>query len=498
MRHALGVLGVMAAGVLLLVSAAMNWRFGYQLGTTEFDGLIYGSASAAADCMKALIPFFIFAAIRNKMWAQAFASLVVWCVVIVYSLTSALGHAALNRQDTAGSRASEVLAYKDLRTDLERTKNRLGWIPQHRPAETIQSEVNGLQLKRQWKWTKGCSVAKSRSSRRFCDGYNGLKAELASANEAKKLEVRIAGIQEKLARQKGSVTHSSADPQAAVLAQLTAIVFADVKIEHVQMALIVFIALLLEVGSGLGLYIAFSQWRLHEPRQTALESNSPADSGMGSFAAVTARSAGFAVGATPIVANDNRSSPHIALPKQELVATNQAVETAYDKSEDTTTDITTATTAERNGVIEMSVHKPEANEAGESTSIENTNVREESNETQENDRQEATTDAHITANDNSSSLQSLETGVAKFKREKLADQAGSNLAATELYEAYCTWCDEEDREPLALPTFGRELNDLGVHKAKIAGRVRYIGITLRSRISRAEDKNMPALSVQAA
>ena len=42
MRHALGVLGVMAAGVLLLVSAAMNWRFGYQLGTTEFDGFIYG------------------------------------------------------------------------------------------------------------------------------------------------------------------------------------------------------------------------------------------------------------------------------------------------------------------------------------------------------------------------------------------------------------------------------------------------------------------------
>ena len=74
MRHALGVLGVLAAGVLLAVSAAMNYRFGYSLGKTELDGTIYGAASAAADCMKALVPFFFFAAIRNKMWSQAAAS----------------------------------------------------------------------------------------------------------------------------------------------------------------------------------------------------------------------------------------------------------------------------------------------------------------------------------------------------------------------------------------------------------------------------------------
>jgi hypothetical protein len=48
MRHALGVLGVLAAGVLLAVSCAMNWRFGFSLGRTEFDGQIYGAASAAA------------------------------------------------------------------------------------------------------------------------------------------------------------------------------------------------------------------------------------------------------------------------------------------------------------------------------------------------------------------------------------------------------------------------------------------------------------------
>ena len=87
-RHFLGVLGVIAAGVLLAVSAAMNYRFGFSLGKTGMDGQIYGLASAAADCFKALVPFFLFAAIRNRMWSQAAAAAVVWTVVTGYSMTS--------------------------------------------------------------------------------------------------------------------------------------------------------------------------------------------------------------------------------------------------------------------------------------------------------------------------------------------------------------------------------------------------------------------------
>lgn len=408
MRHALGVLGVLAAGVLLLVSAAMNWRFGFQLGTTEFDGFIYGSASAAADCMKALIPFFIFAAIRNKMWAQAFASVLVWSVVTIYSLTSALGHAALNRQDTAGTRATEVQTYKDLRADLERAKGQLSWVPQHRPASAVQSEINGLQLKRQWKWTKGCTTAKGRTNRRFCDTYTSLKSELASANEAAKLETRIAGIQAKLEKRDG-VTHSSADPQAAVLAQIAGVFIPGVKTEHIQMTLVIFIALLLEVGSGLGMYIAFSQWRIGE-RRAPVE---PA--------------------AAPAVVEATATATEMP-----LIATEPVVQ---------------------------AVREPQ-----------------------------------VGANDNRSAPKPVapEADVERYYEENVESKDGSSMTATALYEDYCAWCDEQEKEPLALPTFGREFGDLGVQKAKIAGRVRYIGIALRSGAGLAEDKNAPAQSAKAA
>src|SRR5262245_22678436 len=167
-RHFLGVLGVVAAGILLAVSAAMNYRFGFSLGKTAMDGQIYGLASAAADCFKALVPFFLFAAIRNRMWSQAAAAAVVWAVVTGYSMTSALGHAALNRLDTTGQRAIEANTYKDTRAELNRLQDQLAWIPQYRPVQTVQAEINGLKDQRLWKSTDSCADVNGKAAREFC------------------------------------------------------------------------------------------------------------------------------------------------------------------------------------------------------------------------------------------------------------------------------------------------------------------------------------------
>ena len=87
MRHVFGVFGCIAALILLGVSAAMNWQFGHSLGKTPFDAHVFGAASVAADCMKALMPFFIFGAIRNRNWSQALGGAALWSVCIVFALT---------------------------------------------------------------------------------------------------------------------------------------------------------------------------------------------------------------------------------------------------------------------------------------------------------------------------------------------------------------------------------------------------------------------------
>lgn len=406
MRHALGIMGVLAAAVLLAVSAAMNWRFGYSLGVTEVDKQIYGAASAAADCFKALVPFFFFAAIRNRMWSQAAASAVVWVVVTVYSLTSALGHAMLNRLDTTGQRTVDAASYKDLRAELKRTQDQLSWVPQHRPAMTVQADIDSTKVDRWWGWTESCVKPTNRQGVQFCQKYQSLLAESASAQRADKLSAEIAEINARLAQSNGASAHSEADPQAAVLTKLVSLAIPGTKLEDVQMALAIMVAILLEVGSGFGMFVAFAAWRLNDqyapsvplaattPHTVAQPVNNPAPV----LASQPAHAAPVQARPKLGVANDNRSAA-----ARQLVAP--------------------------------------------------------------------------------------ETDVQRFQRERIETADGSSLTATTLYEDYCAWCEEQQKEPLALPTFGREFGELpGVQKAKIAGRVRYIGVGLRSGLSHEEDR----------
>lgn len=402
MRHALGILGVMSAAVLLAVSAAMNWRFGYSLGVTEVDKQIYGAASAAADCFKALVPFFFFAAMRNKMWSQAVASAVVWVVVTVYSLTSALGHAAMNRMDTSGQRTVASVNYTALRADLKLAQDQLSWVPQHRPAAAIQGDIDSAKLAKFWGWSESCTKPTDSSAIKFCQKYQGSLSELASANRAVQLSAKITEINAKLAQATGASAMSDADPQAAVLTKLVSLVAPGTKVEDVQTALTIMVAVLLEIGSGFGMYVAFSSWRLYDRAAPRVP-----------LAASTPQPISTSTASAPIMA------PPVAQSKSRLGG----------------------------------------------------------------------------ANDNRAQPRQLvapENDVQRYHKERTEAVDGSSLTATSLYEDYCQWCEEQHKEPLALPTFGREFGELpGVQKAKIAGRVRYIGVGLRSGLFDEEDKNAP-------
>jgi hypothetical protein len=259
-RHILGILGVVAACILLVVSAMMNYRFGFSLGKTPTDGQIYGMASAAADCFKALAPFFFFAAIRNRVWSQALAAVMVWVVVTGYSMTSALGHAALNRLTTSGDRAVASTSYSDLRAERKHLEEKLAWIPPHESPESVRAKIRKEEAQRAWILTKECTDITLRASRDFCAKYLDLKSELANAEEAQKVEARIAQIDVETRGATGATVMAVADPQASVLAKLT-----GVPIETVQTALTLFVALLIEIGSGFGMYVAFAYWRPHTP-----------------------------------------------------------------------------------------------------------------------------------------------------------------------------------------------------------------------------------------
>jgi hypothetical protein len=208
----------------------------------------------------------------------------------------------------------------------------------------------------------------------------------------------VAEIQSKLGQTKGTTALAEADPQASVLAKLSGL-----DIDKVQMALTIFIALLLEVGSGFGMYIAFSQWRLYDREAPA----APRMASVSTAAAAVAAPQAVQVKKPRLGANDNKS-----LPPQKLLVP--------------------------------------------------------------------------------------ETDVQRFYKENVESQDGHTVSATALYEAYCVWCEERQKEPLALPTFGREIAEFGIQKVKKKDGVRYVGIALKSDLELEEDKKLPAFRAEAA
>ncbi len=270
MRHLLGLFGFLAATALVIVSAAMNWRFGFGLGQTEFDGQVYGLASVAADCLKAIAPFLIIYAWKTGKWAQAIAGVALALICTGYSITSSIGFAATNRADNNGERMIKVSNYKDSRTELKRLEDKLSWMPKHRPVEAIEADlerVSSTQVKTRGKrrdtvkaLTSDCTKT-NWISRKYCPQVFNLKKELAISEEAKRIESRVLKLRGKLAMATSIAAAGKSDPQADLISSLTGL-----KLEDTQTVLILLVSLLVEAGSSLGYFVVFSMWRL-DPRR---------------------------------------------------------------------------------------------------------------------------------------------------------------------------------------------------------------------------------------
>jgi hypothetical protein len=70
------------------------------------------------------------------------------------------------------------------------------------------------------------------------------------------------------------------------------------------------------------------------------------------------------------------------------------------------------------------------------------------------------------------------TDVEVYFEERVGKEPGASVTALALYDDYCQWCEARGKQTLGLPIFTRKFSDLGVQKAKVAGRIRYMDIKL--------------------
>ena len=73
-----------------------------------------------------------------------------------------------------------------MRADAKRAQDQLTWIPAHRPAETVVSELNVIKAQRYWILTKECTEVTGKGAREFCQQFHKLNAEHASARSSRR------------------------------------------------------------------------------------------------------------------------------------------------------------------------------------------------------------------------------------------------------------------------------------------------------------------------
>jgi hypothetical protein len=206
LTHYLASAAILVAGAC---TTAMNWRFSYQLGATEWDSYTWAVFSVALDVTKWLmLPYAALAWRLHK--ARSLAAITIWLVATIYSFTAALGFAALNRETTTAERRHQ--------TEL------------HKTLETMKQSPR-------WQSSAACADATSPQSKAFCANYR------AVADRVKSMP-------------------PDDDPQSALLSRLT-----GMPSETVRLVLSLFLAAACEVISALGFFaILPSQHNAPQPR----------------------------------------------------------------------------------------------------------------------------------------------------------------------------------------------------------------------------------------
>lgn len=251
MRVVATLLGVVASLVMLGVSGSMNYLFMSGLGKSALEGQVLGAASAAADGLKALLPFFIWWAWQYKRRIPAILGSGVWLFFVGFSLLSAIGFSATNRGAVTDTREGMAATFETVQADLQRAEARLAALPAHRPAQVVQQTIEGLKQNRRWTSTSGCTDATASASRSFCEGFFQAKGELAAAVEGERLRRQIEGLKREVQRLRKAGAGQDTDPQVSLLSKI----FGQSE-GFFRISLIVVVALLVELGSSMGLWLS--------------------------------------------------------------------------------------------------------------------------------------------------------------------------------------------------------------------------------------------------
>jgi len=181
---------------------------------------------------------------------RAIAGIILFLAFSAYSFTSELGLYALGRDAVASEAAADKESFADLKQERAKIAARLRELGPQRPAGTVRGDIAAAKAQRPWQTSNECASPSWSMERDLCAKIERLQGELAAAEEAGKLRTKDEALATKLEGIDVAAALKSTDAQAESLSRLTGISAASIKD-----GLAIMVALLIELGSGLGLWV---------------------------------------------------------------------------------------------------------------------------------------------------------------------------------------------------------------------------------------------------
>ena len=114
-RYIVPVLATLIAISFICLSAVTAYRFGHLLGTSETSREIWGGAGIAIAAFKAVLPFALAAAWLHGRWVSFVTTLAAICFCCAYTLVASYSVASADRAPAVASAASESVRQARIR-----------------------------------------------------------------------------------------------------------------------------------------------------------------------------------------------------------------------------------------------------------------------------------------------------------------------------------------------------------------------------------------------
>lgn len=253
--------GVLMATGFMALSLLINWRYGVRLGRDGIDQWIFSFASLLADVAKAVTPFLIVLALARRQWLSGLVGAAFWMICTCYSLLCVAGFMEANHAVVSGGLASQQETEGHLRSDLRRKQNEREALGSLSASTVVAAKILQSQQNRRWSGSQHCGLPRDATDRTFCSGLAALDVERVQASEAERLDREAVLLRQQIAAPSGTTQLDHGDPRVAFISR-----FVSWHRTSIEAFLAVLLLSLLEIGSGLGLYMAVGHGSLRPAR----------------------------------------------------------------------------------------------------------------------------------------------------------------------------------------------------------------------------------------